>query len=150
MTQINFPFSNLIMSEEESLQKILANPSPQIFSVTDLFDNWECQESIDNSFAYMALAPQHTFMILTEPVEQMLQYFKSGARRRVRIATVDLGRQLNLKPEIYEPYETFDFQWPLANVWLGASVGNQSATDGLRPASLRIPWLIKTRLLCGF
>jgi len=142
MTQTNFPFSELIMSDEELLQKMLAKPSPQIFSVTDLFDNWECQESIDNSFAYMALAPHHTFIMLTEPVEQMLQYFKSGARQRIRIATVDLGRKLNLKPEIYELYETFEFEWPLQNVWLGVSVGNQTATDHI-PLLLMCPATVR-------
>jgi len=110
MTQINFPFSKFIIPDQQLLDQ-----SPQVFSVIDLFDDWGCEESIDNSFAYMALAKQHTFTILTEPVEQMLQYFKSGARRRVRIATVNLGRKLSLQPEIYEPYETFEFEWPLSN-----------------------------------
>ncbi|MEG4286382.1 DUF5131 family protein [Microcoleus sp. A006_D1] len=138
---------NLIF-DEEVMKKLIGmrskagrKPSKKkvfLCSMTDLFGEWVKEEWIDLAFAYMAIANQHTFQILTKRAERMAKYFKSGARQRIRIAVVDLGRQLNLKPETYEPYETFDFEWPLANVWLGTSVENQKAADD------RIPWLIKT------
>jgi len=130
------------MSEEESLQKILAKPSPQIFSVIDLFDNWESQEAIDQSFAYMALAKQHTFTILTKRIDRMFTYIQCGGKQRIRRAVVDLGRKLNLNYELYEPYETCQFEYPLLNVWLGVHVENQQATTQIAylkktPAAVR-------------
>ena len=130
---------NMIL-DEKVLQPLIKSRSPKkvfICSMTDLFGSWVSDEWLDIIFAYMALAKQHTFQVLTKRPERMLEYLKSGARQRIRIATVDVGRKLNLKPEMYEPYETFDFEWPLENVWLGVSVGNQTATS-------RIPYLIKT------
>jgi len=126
--------------DEAVLKKILKARSPKkvfMFSMTDVFGKWVSDEWIDTTFAYMALAKQHTFQLLTKRADRMFDYFKSGARQRIRIKAVDIGRKLGLKYEIYEPYETFDFEFPLPNVWLGVSVGNQSATH-------RIPYLLKS------
>ena len=130
---------NMILDEKvlQDLIKVRSSKKVFICSMTDLFGSWVSDEWLDIIFAYMVLAPQHIFQVLTKRADRMLQYFQLGARKRIRIATVDVGRKLNLKPEMYEPYETFDFEWPLANVWLGVSVGNQGATS-------RIAYLLKT------
>ena len=123
MTLINFPFSELIIPD----QQLLDQPS-QVFSVIDLFDDWGFEESIDKTFAYMALAQHHTFTILTKRVDRMFTYLQSGGKQRIRRAAVDIGRELNLDYELYEPYETCDFEYPLLNVWVGVHITNQQST----------------------
>ncbi|MEG4803551.1 phage Gp37/Gp68 family protein [Microcoleus sp. ARI1-B5] len=129
---------------ESQLYKPLHWRSPRkifVCSMADLFHVNVADEWIDQIFAVMALCPQHTFQVLTKRPERMLQYIKQ-ARQRIRVAAVDIGIDRNLKYELYEPYETFDFEWPLPNVWLGTSVENQKATDRIRylvqiPAAVR-------------
>lgn len=123
MTLINFPFSELIIPDQQLLDK----PS-QVFSVIDLFDDWGIEESIDKTFAYMALAKHHTFTILTKRVDRMFTYLQSGGKQRIRRAAVDIGRELNLDYELYEPYETCEFEYPLLNVWVGVHITNQQST----------------------
>jgi len=123
MTLINFPFSELIIPD----QQLLDQPS-QVFSVIDLFDDWGFEESIDKTFAYMALAQHHTFTILTKRVDRMFTYLQSGGKQRIRRAAVDIGRELNLDYELYEPYETCQFEYPLLNVWVGVHITNQQST----------------------
>ncbi|MEG3840466.1 DUF5131 family protein, partial [Microcoleus sp. herbarium14] len=59
---------NLIF-EEAVMKKLLRMRSPKkvfLCSMTDLFGEWVPDEWIDKAFAYMALAKQHTFQILTK------------------------------------------------------------------------------------
>lgn len=112
-----------------------------IGSMTDVGGDWVPEDSLDRMFAYMALA-RHTFQILTKRPERMRDYLRSS-RQRLRIAIVDLGRELGLKPESYEAYETFEFDWPLQNIWLGTSVENQKAADDRIPQLLQTPAAIR-------
>lgn len=135
---------NLIF-DEKVMKKLLNMRSPKkifVCSMTALFGEWVPDEWIDKAFAYMAMASQHTFQILTKRPERMRSYLQ-GAKQRIRCAAVDLGRQLNLAPERYEPYETCEFDWPLPNVWLGVSVENQKAADDRIPLLLATPAKIK-------
>jgi protein gp37 len=89
----------------------------------DLFHESVSDAWIDRVFAGMALAPHHTFQVLTKRDERMHAYIVARMDRR------DDG-------------EGFSRSWPLPNVWLGVSVEDRARKwriDKLRdtPAALR-------------
>lgn len=102
-------------------------------SMSDLFHPAVPDEFIDQVFAVMALAPRHTFQVLTKRPERMLVYM---AR---------LGRSAKLLDSAARALGyTFKFQgeymvsFPLSNVLIGVSVEDQTTADE------RIPLLLKT------
>jgi protein gp37 len=114
-------------------EKILLDPlrwtKPRrifVCSMTDLFGEWVSDEQLDRIFAVMALAPQHTFLVLTKRAERMREYL-SAPKILSRLAQALPGRGI----VGYSP-------WPLLNVWLGVSVEDQ------RRADERIPHLLAT------
>ena len=109
----------------------------------DLFHESVPDEWIDRVFAVMALAPQHTFQVLTKRPERAREYltafgqsgaldiFVRGGGRLLRAAnnaTRNIGRLS------FDPVR----KWPLPNVWLGTSASDQASAD------LRIPPLLDT------
>jgi len=97
----------------------------------DLFHENVPDEWIDKVFAVMALAPQHTFQVLTKRPERMREYLQPYDRRRANAlgdAVIEMGYT--------EPLECL--RWPLPNVWLGVSVEDQKRADE------RIPLLLDT------
>lgn len=94
-------------------------------SMSDLFHKDVPDDYIARVFAAMALAPQHTFQVLTKRPGRMRSLLSSEQfESAVFLATE--GR--------FEGY----FPWPLPNVWLGTSVENQKWAD------VRIPLLLDT------
>ncbi|WAX93160.1 phage Gp37/Gp68 family protein [Aminobacter sp. NyZ550] len=118
----------------------------------DLFAENVPDEWIDRVFAVMALAPQHTFQVLTKRASRMREYLTApGIVRRIYELACDLviDQRLNivlLAPGITPPDPSLApnaprvllDRWPLPNVWLGVS-----AEDQLR-ANARIPELLAT------
>lgn len=114
----------------------------------DLFHESVPDEWIDRVFAVMALAPNHTFQVLTKRPDRMRHYL-SCPQRQYTIASSALreGRHLprrhigwsrrNWAPSsikgVFAPA-----QWPLPNVWLGTSVEDQARADA------RVPHLLDT------
>jgi protein gp37 len=90
-------------------------------SMSDLFHENLPDEAIDKVFTVMALAPQHTFQVLTKRAARMREWF--GSSPVTRISKVNGGHV---------------FQWPLRNVWLGVSTEDQATADE------RIPHLYHT------
>jgi len=90
----------------------------------DLFHESVPDEWIDRVFAVMALAPHHTFQVLTKRADRMMSYCRNAGYR----------------PEFYarQRDSAFRVHLPLPNVWLGVSVENQEA------ANERIPLLLDT------
>ena len=94
-------------------------------SMSDLFHKDVPDDYIARVFAVMALAPQHTFQVLT----------KRPGRMRSLLSSEDFESAVFLATEgRFEGY----FPWPLPNVWLGTSVENQKWAD------VRIPQLLDT------
>jgi protein gp37 len=132
---------------DEAMTKPLSWKKPRrvfVNSMSDLFHENVADETIDRIFAVMALAPQHTFQVLTKRPERMRAYLscatfgasiisEPSAYKRV-VAALDLpdwlpaGRSFRRVPEA----------WPLPNVWLGVSVEDQATAD------TRIPLLLDT------
>jgi protein gp37 len=120
-------------------------------SMSDLFHESVPDEFIDQVFAVMALAPQHTFQILTKRAGRMREYLSHpSARVRIGLAAMamcldaavetngrsDLGTGVALKATDINPGGLN--VWPLLNVWLGVSAENQPEFDA------RVVELLKT------
>ena len=108
-------------------------------SMSDLFHKDVPDEYIARVFAVMALAPQHTFQVLTKRPGRMRSLLSSQHfLQEVRFAHVfHMEEALPANPNNLVPV------WPLPNVWVGTSVENQKwagvRTDQLRatPAAVR-------------
>ena len=97
----------------------------------DLFHPAVPFEWIDRVFAVMALAPRHTFQVLTKRSERMRGYFTHRDREESVLRALDAvptmrGRLLS------PPGFVQDIHFPLPNVWLGASVEDRARTERMR------------------
>lgn len=105
----------------------------------DLFHEAVPDEWIDRVFAVMALAPRHTFQVLTKRADRMRAYlsgFTCDGARRFHVADA-AGRMMEDGDRAHATIAA-NCDWPLPNVWLGVS-----AEDQLR-ADERVPDLIAT------
>jgi protein gp37 len=122
-------------------------------STSDLFQDGVPGSLIDQVFAVMALAPRHTFQVLTIHAERMRSYLSdddlfiriveacnrgadgSEAVSGVTPTLTALARGVRREPHL--------MQWPLTNVWLGVSVENQHRADEVIPLLLRTPAAVR-------
>lgn len=110
-------------------------------SMSDLFHESVPDDFIDQVFATMALAPQHTFQVLTKRAERMRHYMTRPTSMCSRETTVNgaiwslLGTRLGSR---IKHGGNWRCRWPLPNVWLGVSIENQHF------ANERIPLLLQT------
>ncbi len=95
-------------------------------SMSDLFHAEVHADEIAEVFKVMALAPQHTFQVLTKRHARMQSLVSGDLYDRMARALRD------------DPYFTDQIKWPLPNVWLGVSVEDQKWAD------IRIPTLART------
>ncbi len=114
-------------------------------SMSDLFHESVPHAWIDRIFAVMALAPQHTFQVLTKRAKRMRTYI-SGLTTRdpdgpYGPSTV---REVLARAAPYASGVLDAPVWPLPNVWLGVSVEHQAAADE------RIPDLLETSAAVRF
>ena len=135
-------------------------------SMSDLFHESVPDEWIDRIFAVMALAPQHTFQVLTKRPERMREYLtqrhrfwnaflpfvgpgisthdkaeawcrENGVKRDERERRIGI---INDGGGFHYPNES---AWPLQNVWLGTSVENQQTADARIPLLLQTPAAVR-------
>lgn len=102
-------------------------------SLSDLFHAEVPFEFIDSVFTVMAMAPQHTFQILTKRPERMHKYMEEAVFR-VYDSIMARRRAMGLKDGPTSPLgkaasEIGKKWWPLENVHLGVSVEDQAAAD---------------------
>lgn len=103
-------------------------------SMSDLFHEDVPDEFIDQVFAIMARAPQHTFQILTKRPARALAFLKDDVREDY---ITDYWRA-------DEPdRETWSLMLPLKNVWLGVSVEDQPTADERIPLLLQTPAAVR-------
>lgn len=102
-------------------------------SMSDLFHRDVDDTYIAQVFAVMALAPQHTFQVLT--------------KRHGRMRSLLSGDLYDLMVrELGDPRWGWDeapVTWPLPNVWLGVSVEDQQRADLRVPALLGTPAAVR-------
>lgn len=162
--------------DEAELVKPLRWKKPRkvfVCSTSDLFHESVPNARIDQVFAVMALAPQHTFQVLTKRPERMLKYIRGmtgeniikrclrqtrllGSLRRsaplpapytMQIVTplMHEGAEGQLLIDHYQMRSARDHArtWPLPNVWLGVSVEDQATADARIPSLLETPAAIR-------
>lgn len=117
-------------------------------SMSDLFHDRVDATYIAQVFAVMALAPQHTFQVLT----------KRHARMRSLLTSRDLtgGSGVDFEAMVRNAAHSMrnnagrvnwpradDLTWPLSNVWLGVSTENQKWADIRIPALMATPAAVR-------
>lgn len=128
---------------EEWLAQPLQWRRPRLIFVcahADLFHESVPDAWIDRVFAVMALAPQHTFQVLTKRSARMRAYLAAARAHPVGLAAMDMtlhemarnprsevGRGCILQGDICHLKV-----WPLPNVWLGVSSEDQRRADERR------------------
>jgi len=128
-------------------------------SMSDLFHEAVPDEWIDRVFAVMALAPQHTFQVLTKRSGRMREYMNGIQSKipflgRMPLERIHLEAAAHMEGDggfmdvlkdrgnVYSLY--LDAPWPLPNVWLGVS------TEDQRRADERVPDLLATQAAVRF
>lgn len=117
----------------------------------DLFHESIPDEWIDRVFAVMALAPQHTFQVLTKRAERMRQYLGWQTFDRIyRAMMVHTNTGWPTRRETCAAYgipyrqpRSAEDWWPLRNVWLGVSCERQQEADERIPLLLQTPAAIR-------
>lgn len=113
----------------------------------DLFHESVPDEWIDKVFAVMALAPQHTFQVLTKRPERMLRYmthWPDAAGRFHHVAYQAEKMRPDLPVGMPDGWRwQLQKRWPLPNVWLGVSVEDQAAADERIPQLLQTPAAVR-------
>lgn len=120
-------------------------------SMSDLFHEKLSNEEIAAVFGAMAVAPWHTFQILTKRAKRMREWFEwadghgvTRALRRIGDAAHDAGLEVyRVGLNGRSPWNEIACRWPLPNVWLGVSVENQNAADDRIPELLETPAAIR-------
>jgi len=117
----------------------------------DLFAEGVTDEMLDRVFAVMALAPQHTFQVLTKRPERMRDYLSAARAHPVGLAALEqtmrshslnprstVGSGVKLQGDIAHLSV-----WPLPNVWLGVSAEDQRRADERIPVLLDTPAAVR-------
>ena len=112
-------------------------------SLSDLFHPGLSDEAIARVFAVMALAPQHTFQVLTKRPQRMAEWFGDPFWLvRVIEHAEEMWGRLSSSAKFAAGGWWADGAWPLPNVWLGTSIESDRyafRADHLRrtPAAVR-------------
>lgn len=122
-------------------------------SMADLFHKDVPDEYIARVFAVMAMASQHTFLILTKRHARMRSFVQDdcrcgkghvpGIHLRSAMDWAGTPRSPTYVPGVVGGDVYFERQWPLPNVWLGVSVEDQHWADVRVPALLRTPAAVR-------
>lgn len=120
-------------------------------SMSDLFHEAVPDAWIDRVFAVMALAPQHTFQVLTKRSARMRAYLSAARAHPVGMAALDqVFRSLHEDPRstvgagvILQGDIAHLKAWPLPNVWLGVSAEDQRRADERVPDLLATPAAVR-------
>jgi len=128
-----------IAMHADALDKPLRWTRPRrifVNSMSDLFHGGVTREFQARVFAVMALAPQHTFQVLTKRPGVMRSVMNNPEFKAAVVRALDwrAGHVTDEPPAI---------EWPLPNVWLGTSVEDQERADLRIPALLGTPAAIR-------
>jgi len=132
-----------IAMHPDALDKPLHWAKPKrifVNSMSDLFHDGVTDEFIARVFAVMALAPQHTFQVLTKRHGRMRSLLNSDRFDELFADALYTTEH----PRGEEPAEPVgSAPGPLPNVWLGVSVENQKWADIRIPALLDTPAAVR-------
>lgn len=108
-------------------------------STSDLFHEYVPDEWIDRVFAVMALAPRHTFQMLTKRPERAQAYLINHPHNHIQIRRQIAGRA----PHALRSQGDAGRMVPLPNVWLGTSIEDQATADARIPHLLATPAAVR-------
>lgn len=121
----------------EKMEQVLRRHAPLriiVGSMTDLFHPGIPDEFLDRMFAYMALAHQHTFMLLTKRPKRMREYI-SGQDRAVSISNIIRIIEAGRLKEVSAPERVVPVKgWPGYFVTSKGRVLSDRSNSGLRSA----------------
>lgn len=123
--------------DEGVLQKVLRRSKPTTWfacSMTDLWGDWVPTEWIEKTFAVMAQAKRHRFIVLTKRPQRMKAILRGACYTAWRESLSRWAEALSPHRPLYPD----EIQWPLPNVAIGVSCENQETADE------RIPCLMET------
>jgi protein gp37 len=124
---------------------------------SDLFHDSVPDDWIDRIFAVMALAPQHTFQVLTKRPDRAARYLTGLLTDQDRLSTfavamMDIQAATDC-PSIRDSCARHGIPWrqprsaddwlPLPNVWLGTSISDQASADARIPELLACPAAVR-------
>lgn len=104
----------------------------------DLFHEHVPDGWIDRVFAVMALAPRHTFQVLTKRAQRMRDYVTELDRLSFKAT---LARMALAVPTPLPRFDTMEI--PPSNLWLGVSVEDQARADERIPDLLATPAAVR-------
>jgi protein gp37 len=144
-------FTGEVRLNEDWLDQPLCWRGPRMIFVCahgDLFHEAVPDEWIDRVFAVMALAPRHTFQVLTKRPERARAYFDGRRANFGRASEVlaDMDNYLSAGDH-QDAVDLLDVSAatgkPMPNVWLGTSVEDQSTADARIPHLLATPAAVR-------
>ena len=109
----------------------------------DLFAENVPDAWIDRVFAVMALAPQHTFQVLTKRAARMRHYVRNLPNRDDLVASAAVHMWGGRDPDGVHETVMHAVRNPLPNVWLGVSAEDQQRADERVPELLATPAAIR-------
>jgi protein gp37 len=113
-------------------------------SESDLFHEAIPDDFIEEVFAVMALASQHTFQILTKRSARMRDFLREQSGEGFQWAMIEGRAQRRYYERTGEdPALWLAVHGPLPNVWLGVSVENQATADERIPLLLQTPAAVR-------
>lgn len=145
------------LAEDKLFDPLTWRKPKRIFvnSMSDLFHADVPELWIDRVFAVMALAPHHTFLVLTKRPERMLQYMNAkNVRNRIWNTAWNISDWSKTEPGspadaaiaraiIAHSSPKHEEPWPLPNCHLGVSVEDQESADERIPLLLDTPAAIR-------
>lgn len=140
------------MSQKTNIEWCDSTWNPVLGCSSDLFHESLSDEVIDRAFAVMALAPQHTFQVLTKRPKRMRAYCSQGPvvlNGRINEAARDAARAMRWKHADglavlpTQQHGMVPDNWPLPNVWLGVSAEDQARADERIPLLLDTPATVR-------
>lgn len=132
----------LAMAPDHILLEPLTWRAPRrifVNSMGDLFHEDVPDEWIDKVFAIMALAPQHTFQVLTKRAKRMREYVRNLPNRDDLVA----DQAVEMSRGDHRRHVMFAVRNPLPNVWLGVSAERQQEADARIPQLLATPAAVR-------
>ncbi|MCF6126027.1 phage Gp37/Gp68 family protein [Mesorhizobium sp. M7A.F.Ca.CA.001.07.2.1] len=112
-------------------------------SMGDLFHENVPDDWIDKVFAVMALAPHHTFQVLTKRARRMRSYIRSLPNRDDIVGKAAAHLWGGTDPDGVFDAAMHAVRMPLPNVWLGVSAERQQEADERIPDLLATPAAIR-------
>ncbi|MBI4596350.1 MAG: DUF5131 family protein, partial [Candidatus Tectomicrobia bacterium] len=135
-------FADTIWDPEAALLEALSWQEPKkIFVSPDLFHPSLPFEFVDQVLAVTVLSQMHTYLILTENMPVMRDYFLSKFR---------WGKILQATKTLHPGMLREVSNWPFPNVWLGASIKSQEQNDRISDfldVQARVKW-VRVTLAC--